>query len=42
MALAITSTARRRDTADWNVMSIFDQCLIADTSVGLNAARDRE
>ena len=36
MALAITSTARRRDTADWSVISIFDQCLIADTSVGLN------
>ena len=37
MALATTNTARSRDTADSNVISIFDQCLIADTSVGLNA-----
>ena len=37
MALATTSTARAADTADSNVMSIFDQRLMADTSVGLNA-----
>ena len=37
IARAMTRTASNSDTADSNDIIIFDQCLIADTSVGLTA-----
>lgn|GEM_PF-2951782 len=37
MARAMISTARSRETADWKVIMILDQCLIAETSDGPRA-----